>query len=180
MQGSFGKQAQRRGISRGGACRRLKESIRLRPDSARLHFDASWMLRDAGLLEESARECETSVLIDAQDSGARSCGVTFMLLGNYQRAMDFLRLDPTNPIMQAVSINVLLHQGKARDVLKSWPEPTPRWGAYRVLLAYLQHRPSAEIARLVRAVQPDSDPEMNYLLLRIWRTPVSRMLRFRC
>ena len=78
MQGSIGKRAQRRGISRGEAYRRLEELIRLRPDSARLHFDASWMLRDAGLLEESARECETSMLIDAQDAGpgaveSRSC-----------------------------------------------------------------------------------------------------------
>ncbi len=161
MQGSMGKQADRRGISRGEAYRRLEELIRLRPDSARLHFDASWMLRDAGLLEESARECETSVLIDAQDAGARSCGVTFMLLGNYSRAMDFLRLDPAN-LMKAVSIDLLLHQGKAREALKIWPDPTPQWGAYRVLLAYLQHRPSAEIARLARSVQPDSDPEMNY------------------
>ena len=161
MQGSMGKQADRRGISRGEAYRRLEELIRLRPDSARLHFDASWMLRDAGLLEESARECETSVLIDAQDAGARSCGVTFMLLGNYPRAMDFLRLDPAN-LMKAVSIDLLLHQGKARDALKIWPDPTPQWGAYGVLLAYLQHRPSAEIARLARAVHPDSDPEMNY------------------
>ena len=162
MQGSIGKRAQRRGISRGEAYRRLEELIRLRPDSARLHFDASWLLRDAGLLEESARECETCMLIDAQDSGARSCGVTFMLLGNYRRAMDFLRLDPNNQIMQAVAIDTLLHQGKARDALKIWPDPPPQWGGYRVLLAYLQHRPSAEITRLARGVQPDSDPEMNY------------------
>jgi serine/threonine protein kinase len=162
MQGSMGKQAHRPGISRGEAYRRLEELIRLRPDAARLHFDASWMLRDAGLLEESARECETSMLIDAQDSGARSCGVTFMLLGNYRRAMDFLRLDPTNQIMKAVSIDVLLHQGKEGDALKIWPDPTPQWGGYRVLLAYLQHRSAAEIARLARAVQPESDPEMNY------------------
>jgi hypothetical protein len=102
------------------------------------------------------------MLIDAQDSGARSCGVTFMLLGNYRRAMDFLRLDLNNQIMQAVSIDVLLHQGKARDALKIWPDPIPRWGGYRVLLAYLQQRPPEEITRLARAVQPDSDPEMNY------------------
>ena len=31
-----------------------------------------------------------------------------------------------------------------------------------MLLAYLQHRSAAEIARLARAVQPESDPEMNY------------------
>ena len=162
LQGSIGKRAHRPGISRGEAYRSLKELIRLRPDIARLHFDASWMLRDAGLLEESARECETSMLIDAQDSGAMSCGVTFMLLGNYHRAMDFLLLAPNYQITQAVSIDVLLHQGKARDALKIWPEPRPQWGAYGVLLAYLQHRPSAEIARLARSVQPDSDPEMNY------------------
>jgi serine/threonine protein kinase len=162
MQGSIGKRAKRQGITRGEAYRRLEELIRLRPDSGRLHFDASWMLRDAGLLDESARECETSLLIDAQDSGARSCGVTFMLLGNYRRAMDYLRLDLNTQITQAVSIDVLLHQGKQKAALKIWPDLTPQWGGYRMLLAYLQHRPSGEIATLARAVQPVPDPEMNY------------------
>jgi hypothetical protein len=150
------------GITRGEAYRGLKELLRRRPDKARLHFILSWILRDAGLLDESARECETSVLIDAQDAGARSCGVTFMLLGNYRRAMDYLRLDPNSEVASAVSIDVLVHQGKEKEVLPASAGKVPDWGGYGVLLAYLRRRPAPEIAELARKVQAAQDPEMNY------------------
>jgi hypothetical protein len=123
------------GLSRGQAFRALEDLIHRRPDSARLHFDASWICcANAGLLDESARECETSVLIDAQDSGARSCGVTFMLRGDYRRAMDYLHLDPGSEVARTVSIDVLLRQRKEKDALEAWPDPQPQWAASRLLL----------------------------------------------
>ncbi len=130
------------GMTRGQAYRGLQDLLRRRPDSARLHFIVSWMLRDTGLLEESARECETSVLIDAQDAGARSCGVTFMLLGDYRRALNYLHLDPDSEVAKAVSIDVLLRQGKEKDVLQAMSGKLPQWGGYGLLMAYLQRRPA--------------------------------------
>jgi serine/threonine protein kinase len=150
------------GMTRGEAYRELEELLRRRPDKARLHFILSWILRDTGLLDESARECETSVLIDAQDAGARSCGVTFMLRGDYRRALDYLRLDPESEVFRSVSIDVLVRQGKEKEVLQASAEKVPQWGGYGVLLAYLRHRPAPEIAELARKVQPVEDPEMNF------------------
>jgi tetratricopeptide (TPR) repeat protein len=149
-------------MSRGEAYRQMQELLRRRPDSARLHFIVSWLLRDTGLLDESARECETSVLIDAQDAGARSCGVTFMLRGDYQRAMDYLRLDPNSEVSRAVSIDVLVRQGKFDEALQTMTGKVPPWGAYNVLMAHLQHRPAPEIAGLARKVETVQDPEINY------------------
>jgi hypothetical protein len=149
-------------MTRGQAYRELQDLLRRRPDSARLHFIVSWMLRDTGLLEESARECETSVLIDAQDAGARSCGVTFMLRGDYRRALDYLALDATSEVSRSVSIDVLVRQGKEKEVLESTAGKFPQWGGYPVLLAYLQHRPLVEIAALAAKVEPVMDPEMNF------------------
>jgi TolB-like protein len=149
-------------MTRGEAYRQFQDLLRRRPDSARLHFLVSWMLRDIGLLEESERECETSVLIDAQDAGARSCGVTFMLRGDYARAMDYLALDPTSEVSGAVSIDVLVRQGKQNVALPASGGKFPQWGGYPVLLAYLQHRPGTEIAALAAKVQPVRDPEMNF------------------
>ena len=149
-------------MNRGEAYRQMQELLHRRPDSARLHFLASWMLRDTGLLEESARECDASILIDAQDAGARSCGVTFMLRGDYQHAMDYLRLDPNSEVSRAVSIDVLVRQGKVEEVLRTTAGKVPEWGAYGVLLAHLQHRPAPEIAALARKVEPAQDPEINY------------------
>jgi serine/threonine protein kinase len=147
-------------MSRGQAYRGLEDLLRRRPDSARLHFLVSWMLRDTGLLDESARECETSVLIDAQDAGARSCGVTFMLRGDYSRALDYLHLDPDSEVSKAVSIDVLLREGREKEVLQLGK--VPQWGGYGMLMAYLQHRSAAEIAALARDLQPTPDPEVNY------------------
>jgi serine/threonine protein kinase len=150
------------GIAAGEAYRGVQELLRRRPDRARLYFLASWLLRDAGLLEDSARECEISVLIDATDAGARSCGVTFLLRGDYPRALDFARLDPESEVGKAVSIDVLLRQGKEKEVLQTMASFVPQWGAYNVLLAHLQHRPAAEIAAMTKETLPASDPEVNY------------------
>jgi eukaryotic-like serine/threonine-protein kinase len=157
-----GRGADNAGMTRGEAYRGLEDLLRRRPDSARLHFLMSWMLRDTGMLDESARECETSVLIDAQDAGARSCGVTFMLRGDYQRALDYLHLDPDSEVSRAASIDVLLRQGREQEVLRAMTAKVPQWGGYAMLLAYLQHRPAREIAVLASKVQPAPDAEVNY------------------
>jgi tetratricopeptide (TPR) repeat protein len=161
--GTFGRRvAGQGGISRGEAYREMEDLIRRRPDNARLYFLASWILRDVGLLDESARECDRSVLIDAQDAGARSCGVTFMLRGDYRRALDYLDLDPDSEVSKAVRIDVLVRQGKASEALQRANGDVPPWGAYAVLIAALEHRPAPEIAALARQIQPSSDPEINF------------------
>jgi serine/threonine protein kinase len=160
--GQFSGRGVTGGLTRGQAYRQLEDLVHKRPDSARLHFIVSWMLRDTGLLDESARECEAALLVDAQDSGARSCGVTFMYLGDYQRAMGYLNLDPGSEVSQAVSIDVRLRQGKENEILQNRPALIPQWSGYDMLFAFLEHRPTREIEALARKVQPAPDPEVNY------------------
>jgi TolB-like protein/predicted Ser/Thr protein kinase len=150
------------GVARGEAYREMADLLRRRPDSARLHFLMSWLLRDTGLLDEAARECDASVLIDAQDAGARSCGVTFMQRRDYRRALDYLRLDPDSEVSIAVSIDVLVRQGKEKEALQVMAPKIPQWGGYAVLRAGLEHRPAAEIAALAGEVSAAPDPEVNY------------------
>lgn len=114
------------------------------------------------MLEDSARECETSVRTDETDAGARSCGVTFLLLGDYPRALDFARLDSESEVSKAISMDALLRQGKEKGVLQIMASLVPKWGAYDVLLAYLQRRPAGEIAALTQKTSRASDPEVNY------------------
>ena len=158
---SANRGAQEGGISPGEAYRGVQDLLRRRPDSARVHFLASWLLRDAGLLQESARECEASMVIDAKDAGSRSCGVTFMLLGNYSRAMDFLRLDESSEMSRGVSIDVLLREGKGGELLHS-PQKLPRWSGYDMVLAHIRHHSRQEIATLANRLAPNPDPETNY------------------
>jgi serine/threonine protein kinase len=150
------------GIPPGEAYRGVEDLVRRRPDSARLHFMASWILREAGLLEESARECDASMMIDAKDAGSRSCGITFMLLGKYSRAMDFLRLDAAAEISRGISLDILLREGKQRELLQS-SQKVPQWSGYSMVIAYLQHHPPAEIAAAAVQMPPTPDAETNYL-----------------
>ena len=46
------------------------------------HFALSYVLRYAGMLEESARECETALSLDSGNYQFRSCAITFEEMGN--------------------------------------------------------------------------------------------------
>jgi TolB-like protein len=67
--------------------------VEQRPHNGEARFALSYVLRYGGLFEESARECEQAVSLDATNLLFRSCWVPFMLLGRYDRALDFVRLD---------------------------------------------------------------------------------------
>jgi TolB-like protein len=67
--------------------------VEQRPHSGDARFALSYVLRYGGLFEESARECERAVSRDPSNPLFRSCAVPFMLLGLYDRALDFVRLD---------------------------------------------------------------------------------------
>src|SRR5262249_12612055 len=123
------------------AYREAKEAVRERPDSAAAHFMLSWALRFAGLLEESESECDAALLIDVQDSGARSCAVAFMLRGDFQRAMDYLHLDFGSEFSKALAMDVLLRQGKEKEALAARPPTVPQWAGYSMLLAFIESRP---------------------------------------
>lgn len=150
------------GITPAEAYRGIQDLLRRRPDRARLHFLLSWILRDAGLLDESARECEASMIIDAKDGGSRSCGITFLLRGDYSRAQDFLRLDREAEISQAIAIDVLLREGREKEALQTFRK-VPDWSGYSMAFAYLQHHPRQEIAAMADRLEPVPDPELNYL-----------------
>ena len=140
----------------------LKELVRRRPDNARAHFWLGYALRFGGLLEQSEAECESALLLDAQDAGVRSCAVAFILHGDYGRARDYLRLDLGSEWGKALLLDVLLREGKPKEAWDARPATVPQWAAYGVLLAYLDHRPASEIAVLSSMVTPNDDGEVNY------------------
>jgi serine/threonine protein kinase/DNA-binding winged helix-turn-helix (wHTH) protein/Flp pilus assembly protein TadD len=140
-----------------------EEAARLdrgRPDTAMAHFALSYVFRYAGLLEESANECEKAFAIDPY--GVRSCAVAFILRGNYRRAMDYIHIDFGSEWANALTIHALVREGREREALQIAEPHIPQWGSFNMLLACVEHRPASEIVALANRLKHSDDPETNY------------------
>lgn len=138
--------------------------VKRQPESAEAHFSLGYVLRYAGMLEESERECDTALALDPGDYHLRSCAEPFMEMGKTERAMDFLRLDAGSAWAAINTPSILLREGKlaeARESVKKMPA-----GIWRELLeACLDPRqPGLDgVAHQVEATWlADPDPENRY------------------
>ncbi|MGB2901065.1 MAG: winged helix-turn-helix domain-containing protein [Candidatus Acidiferrum sp.] len=143
------------------AHQQAQELVRRRPDNANNHHVLSYVLRYGGSLEEAGHECDMVVLLAARIVWG-SCSTTFMELGNYQRARDFIRRDLSSEWSKAHAVEVLLREGKTQEAIKIGPPQIPHWGSYKMLLACAQHEPESQIKALTAGVEVDDDPEVNY------------------
>jgi DNA-binding winged helix-turn-helix (wHTH) protein/TolB-like protein len=137
------------------------ELLRRKPDDPNLHHVLSYVLRYGGSLEEAGRECELAVLLATKVVWG-SCSTTFMELGNYKRAMDFVRHDLSSEWSKAHAIEVLLREGKTDETTRIPAPQIPHWDSYKMLLACARHEPETEIRTLASKVEVDDDPEVDY------------------
>jgi tetratricopeptide (TPR) repeat protein len=137
------------------------ELLRRRPDNANNHHLLSYVLRYGGSLEEAGRECDIVTLLASKIVWG-SCSITFMELGNYQRAKDFIRKDLSSEWSKGRAVDVLLREGKTQEAVKIGPPQIQHWGSYEMLLACAQHEPEPQIKGLAAGVEVDDDPEVNY------------------
>jgi serine/threonine protein kinase len=86
-----------------------------RPDNGEAHFALSYVLRYGGLLEDSARECEEAISRDPTNPRFRTCSHVFMLIGRYDRALDFVRLDSGSDWSRALTRIIYQRMGRRRD-----------------------------------------------------------------
>jgi TolB-like protein len=100
-----------------GAWSRIADLVRRRPESAVAHFTLGYVLRYAGLIEESARECDAALAADPGNRDFRSCYATFMLLRRYDRARDFLRLDGDSQWARNGEADLLMREGRIDDAV---------------------------------------------------------------
>jgi DNA-binding winged helix-turn-helix (wHTH) protein/TolB-like protein len=137
------------------------ELLRRKPDDPNLHHVLSYVLRYGGSLEEAGRECELAVLLATKVVWG-SCSTTFMELGNYKRAMDFVRHDLSSEWSKAHAIEVLLREGKIDETTRIPAPQIPHWDSYKMLLACARHEPETVIRTLASKVEVDDDPEVDY------------------
>jgi len=118
-------------VERGELGKAYEEAVALvkrRPESAQAHFTFGYVLRYAGMLEESTRECDTALALDPGNYQFRSCAWAFMELGKFDRAMDFVRLDAGSEWFASVMPSLLLREGKlaeAREAVKHMSAAPP-------------------------------------------------------
>ena len=140
--------------------------VKRRPESAQAHFTLSYVLRYAGRLEESARQCDTAITLAPGSYQFRSCAWAFMELGRFERALDFIRFDAGSEWANYVMVSLLLREGRvaeAREAVQRMSN-TPHY--HRDLLkACLQGPPSEldELANKALTMLPnEADPELLY------------------
>ena len=145
-----------------GAWDQASEVLRRRRDSAWIHFGMSYVLRYAGLLEESARECEEAIARDPKNYSWRSCASTYISLGNYDRAQVFLDLDPGSELVRRMRQNMLLRQERYDEAL-AISLPASRFGGW--FGDCLTRRPPAATGPIPSRTRdlilatPDSEPK---------------------
>jgi eukaryotic-like serine/threonine-protein kinase len=153
------------------AYRAAHDFLQRQPGSAHVHFALGYILRYAGLLDESARECETALSLDPGNFMYRSCSHTFLETGNLERGLDFLRLDAGSDWANRNIIRFLLSEGKlaeAREAAKQIApsERTPYYGACLARSSPSQP-PSAQQEEALKEMGPEitgnPDPENRFL-----------------
>jgi tetratricopeptide (TPR) repeat protein len=158
-------------VSRGElsiAYTQARELVRRRPDNAQARFTLAYVLRYAGMLEESAQECDAALSIDPGSYLLRSCALAFLQLGRTQRALDYEQLDAGSEYAGIVSIHRLLREGKLEEVKKTIKRLPLNVSVDRELLeACLQPNAGARLDRIASQTEPavfsDPDPENWYL-----------------
>jgi TolB-like protein/predicted Ser/Thr protein kinase len=94
-----------------GAYREAKELVARHPENANAHFALAYVLRYGGATEESAHECDTALALDAGNYTFRSCVFTFDQLGNYARAIEFLKLDAGSEYSDGNMVGQYIREG---------------------------------------------------------------------
>jgi TolB-like protein/tRNA A-37 threonylcarbamoyl transferase component Bud32 len=137
--------------------------LQRRPDSGSAHFAMAYLLRYAGLFEESAQECARAMALDPTSREWRSCSMTFIRMGNYKRAEDFLRLDAGSEFSRYIGANILLRQGKAKQAEDEMP---PKPEGPRSALAAVAAGRKQDAAAIARQALPGilarHDPEQKF------------------
>jgi TolB-like protein/cytochrome c-type biogenesis protein CcmH/NrfG len=146
-----------------------KALVERHPENAQAHFSLAYVLRYGGAMEESGRECDAALALDPGNYSFRSCAFTFDQLGNYARAMDFLKLDAGS--MWSLS-NVMRHymrDGKAaqaKEIADKFKDQDR--AEFQMVAKYIENPSSSEVPALagkeVATRLADPDPEPRYVI----------------
>ena len=141
--------------------------VQRQPRSADAHFALSYVLRYAGMLEQSMQECKTARQLDPGNFAFRSCAWSFLEMGKTDGAMDFVHLDAGTEWAAWVTPYVYLAEGnvgEARDAARSMGK-APTYHRDLMEACTAAQKP-ADLAKTMReaesAVMMEPDAELWY------------------
>ena len=130
------------------AYREVSSLLQRRPDSPQAHLSMAYVLRYAGLLEDSARECERAMELDPRGPGVPGCAVTMVELNRLDRAMDLLHSNPPNDFTKGIEVEVLFRRNRPAEALQM--VPNTKDSGREQIEACLQKQPAPKIAELTK------------------------------
>jgi tetratricopeptide (TPR) repeat protein len=93
--------------------------VRRRPQSADAHFALAYVLRYAGILDQSTQECNAARQLDPGNFSFRSCAWSFLEMGKTDRAIDFVHLDAGSEWASWVTPYIYLAEGNMAEAHKA-------------------------------------------------------------
>jgi DNA-binding winged helix-turn-helix (wHTH) protein/TolB-like protein len=137
-----------------GAYDEISDFLRKHP-SSNAHFSMSYVLRYAGLLDESRKECEAVFALDPVH-GYRSCATPFIQAGDYAAAQKFINLDGRSGFAALLRMHIALRTHDTAAVIAQ-ANTAMQLGYQNVQVklanTYLNH--PSELAKVVAEVESD-------------------------
>ena len=138
--------------------------VRRRPQSADAHFALAFVLRYAGILDQSTQECNTSRQLDPGNFTLRSCAWSFLQMGKTDRAMDFVHMDAGSEWAAWVTPYIYLAEGNVTDAHNAAKSMGKAPSYHKELMEACTASPRpADLAKIVREneasvmIEPDAE-----------------------
>jgi serine/threonine protein kinase/TolB-like protein len=138
--------------------------VRRRPQSADAHFALSYVLRYAGMLDQSTEQCNTARSLDPGNFAFRSCAWSFLEMGKTDRAMDFVHLDAGSEWAAWVTPYVYIAEGNMAEARATAKNMGTASSYHRPLMeACTAAQRPADLAKIVRdaessvMMEPDAE-----------------------
>ena len=141
-----------------------KDLVRRRPQSAEAHFALSYVLRYAGMLDQSTQECDSARQLDPGNFHFRSCAWAFLEMGKTGRAMDFVHPDSGSEWAAWVTPYVHLAEGNIAEAREGAKHISKNPYYHRELMvACTQAQRPSDMDKIAReaelSVMTEPDPE---------------------
>jgi tetratricopeptide (TPR) repeat protein len=95
-----------------------QRALKIHPNDALAHYRLSYTYRYAGMLKESEQEFEKALALDPKNPRFTSGGLTYLYLGNYEKALQTLELDRKSALSLWAKGEIFLRMGHRKQAVE--------------------------------------------------------------